>query len=130
MFSTTPSTLVNFSNIFKPFRASAIATVCGVVTITASSPAPFLGFAAGKLGGPTVISLRMRSVTGGAGKVKSVAFTLKASTEWQELTITLPAEGALGILRLYLLAQKEPLMLDWIAMKPTQGRSQRWSFDK
>ncbi|WP_395143113.1 sulfatase, partial [Armatimonas sp.] len=114
----------------------------GIVTITGAGPTPFLGFAAWKLGGPTVVSLRVRSIVGGAGKVewlptpqdtdkaKSVAFTLKASAEWQEVTVALPAEGALGILRLYLPAQKESLMLDWIEIKPTQGKPQRWSFDK
>ena len=54
----------------------------------------------------------------------------RSSEEWQEVTVALPAEGTLGILRLYLPAQKESLMLDWIAIKPTQGKPQRWSFDK
>lgn len=123
-------------------RGCEVTVKNGIVTLTGTGPTPFLGFAAGKLGGPTVVSLRVRSIAGGAGKVewlptpqdtdkaKSVLFNLKASEEWQELTVTLPAEGALGILRLYLPAQKEPLMLDWIAVKPTQGRPQRWSFDK
>ena len=114
----------------------------GIVTLTGTGSTPFLGFAAGKIGGPTVVSLRVRSTAGGAGKVewlptpqdtdkaKSVLFNLKASEEWQELTVTLPAEGTLGILRLYLPAQKEPLLLDWIEVKPAQGKSQRWSFDK
>ena len=114
----------------------------GALIVTGTSPMPFLGFAAGKIGGPTTVSLRVKSSGGGEGKVewlptpqatdkaKSVAFTLKASGEWQELTVTLPAEGTRGILRLYLPAQKDPLTLDWIEVKPTQGRSQRWNFDK
>ncbi len=114
----------------------------GALIVTGTGPAPFLGFAAGKISGPTVVSLRVRSIAGGAGKVewlptpqdtdkaKSVLFNLKASEEWQEVTVALPAKGTLGILRLYLPAQKEPLMLDWIEVKPTQGKSQRWSFDR
>lgn len=114
----------------------------GALTVTGAGPTPFLGFAAGKIGGPTTVSLRVKSSGGGPGKVewlptpqatdkaKSVAFTLQATGEWQELTITLPAEGTLGILRLYLPAQKAPLTVDWIEVKPTQGKSQRWNFDK
>ena len=60
-------------------------------------------------------------------QAKSVAFQLTGSA-WQEVSVTLPADGPLGIVRLYLPAQNEPVQLDWIELKPAQGKSQRWDF--
>jgi len=108
----------------------------GIVTVTGKGGAPFLGLAAGKLLGPTVVTFRARSATGGEGKVewlptpqatekaKSVAFQLTAG-DWQEMTVALPAEGALGIVRLYLPAQKAPVQLDWIELR--SGKEKRRS---
>jgi hypothetical protein len=48
--------------------------------------------------------------------------------EWRELTIELPATSTLGILRLYLPAEKDAVQLDWIELKPAQGKAQRWDF--
>lgn len=108
----------------------------GVLIVTGKGDAPFLGFTAGKLAGPTEVKFRARSASGGAGKVewlpapqandkaKSVAFHL-AGGDWQEVSVKLPAEGALGIVRLYLPAQKEPVQLDWIALD--SGKEKRRS---
>ncbi|NLX95973.1 MAG: sulfatase-like hydrolase/transferase, partial [Rhodopirellula sp.] len=108
----------------------------GIVTLTGKGGAPFLGFAAGKLVGPTVVRFRVSSATGGGGKVewlptpqatekaKSVPFHLTAG-DWQEMTVALPAEGALGIVRLYLPAQKAPVQLDWIELQ--SGKEKRRS---
>jgi arylsulfatase A-like enzyme len=112
----------------------------GVLTMTAKGTAPFLGVGAGKIAGPTTAKLRARSTTGGAGKVEwipstqtvkpaktfSVPFTLK-SGDWQEVTVKLPAEGPLGIFRLYLPAEKEPVQLDWVELKSGQD-TRRWDF--
>ncbi len=104
----------------------------GVVTLTGQNDAPFLGFAAGNIVGPTVVRFRVRSATGGAGKVewlptpqaadkaKSVEFQL-AGGDWQEVKVELPAEGPLGIVRLYLPAQKEAVQLDWIALQSAKN---------
>ena len=82
----------------------------------------------GAVSGATVVKFRIHSASGGAGKVewlpspaaaelaKSVAFQLTGG-DWQEVRVELPAEGKLGIVRLYLPAQKEPVQLDWIAIK-------------
>ena len=114
----------------------------GALIVTGTGPTPFLGFAAGKIGGSTVVALRIKCLAGGEGKIewlptpqatdraKSVPFTLKASGEWQEITVTLPAEGTIGILRLYVPAQKAPVALEKVTIKPTQGKSQTWSFAK
>lgn len=111
----------------------------GVLVITGKSAAPFLGFAAGRWSGPTVVKFRARSATGGAGKVewlptpqaadqaKSVPFQL-AGGEGREVTVELPSTGRLGILRLYLPAQQEPVELDWVELRSAQGKVQRWDF--
>jgi hypothetical protein len=99
----------------------------GIVTVTGKGSEPFLGFAAGKLVGQTVMRFRSRTATGGKGKVEwlptpqasekaqSIAFQLSAG-DWQEITVELPAEGALGIVRLYLPAQTERVQIDWVEL--------------
>jgi hypothetical protein len=111
----------------------------GVITVTGKGAAPFLGLAAGKMGGATAVKFRVLSATGGAGKVEwlptpqaadkanSVPFQL-AGGEWRELSVELPAVGALGIVRLYLPAEKDAVQIDWIELKPAQGKARRWDF--
>ena len=120
-------------------RACTAAVKDGIVTVTGKGDAPFLGFSAGKTSGPTVVKFRVRTASGGVGKVewlptpaaadqaKSVAFQIPAG-DWQELTVQLPAEGPLGIVRLYLPAQKESVQLDWIELKSAGEKSQRSDF--
>jgi len=112
---------------WKP-RSCAAAVSDGVVTVKRTGPAPFLGLAAGRLSGPTVVTFRARSAAAGTGKVEwrpspqsadeaqSVPFELTSGT-WQEVRVELPADGPLGIVRLYLPATSEPLQLDWIELR-------------
>ncbi len=100
----------------------------GIVVISGNSQAPFLGVGGGRLSGPTVVTFRARSAIGGEGKVewlptptardqaKSVPFHLSGG-DWQEVRVELPAKGPLGIVRLYLPAQKEPVRLDWVELR-------------
>ncbi len=110
----------------------------GVLTMTGKGAAPFLGLAAGKFSGPATVRLRVRSAGGGAGKIewlpspqaadkaKSVPFQFK-SGDWQEVSVELPAQGTLGIVRLYLPAEKEPVQLDWVELQ--SGKNiRRWEF--
>ena len=111
----------------------------GIVSIKGNGPAPFLGFAAGKMPGPLTVKLRVRSASGGEGKVeclptpadaakaKSSPFQIPAG-DWHELTVQLPVTGPLGILRLYLPAQKESLDLDWVEIHPATGKDLRTDF--
>lgn len=111
----------------------------GVVTVTGTGVAPFLGLAAGKFAGPAVLKLRVRSATGGEGKVewlptpqaadqaKSVPFQF-AGGDWRELTLELPDVATLGILRLYLPAQSVPVQLDWVELASAGRKPQRWDF--
>lgn len=109
----------------------------GIVTVTGNGAAPFLGVGAG-VKGPAAVNLRARCVNGGAGKIEwippgktqanpeSAAFTLKAG-DWQTVSVSLPGEGSLGILRVYLPAQKQPVEIDWIELKPSD-KSRKWDF--
>lgn len=100
----------------------------GIASINAATGAPFLGFAAGQIMGPAKVKFRMRADAGGKGKVEwlptpqaadkaqSVPYVLDGN-DWQEVSLELPAQGPLGILRLYLPTQKEPVKLDWIEVQ-------------
>ena len=110
----------------------------GMLTITGTGPAPFLGLAAGNMTGPAVVKLRVRSAAGGSGKVewlptpqaaekaRSIPFNCAAG-DWQELRVELPTKGTLGILRLYLPAQKEMVQVDWIEVQAGKT-TRRWDF--
>jgi hypothetical protein len=110
----------------------------GILTLIGKSDAPFLGVAAGQSIGPAVVTLRVRCAGGGPGKIewippgktqadaKSVRFALKPG-DWQDVTVDVPAEGPLGILRVYLPAQKQTVEVDRIELNAT-GKPRRWDF--
>jgi hypothetical protein len=110
----------------------------GILKLTNLGDAAFLGFAAGKHSGPTLLKARLKSQAGvshvdwlpqGAeGKAKRSDFTLKNS-DWEEISVELPAEGPLGIVRLYLPMQEQAVEIDWIEMTSKNGsKSTRTSF--
>jgi arylsulfatase A-like enzyme len=113
----------------------------GLLTVRGQNATPFLGFAVGKDAGPATLNLRARCAHGGAGRIewlpsgvanraddaRSVSFTLKAG-DWQEASVRLPAQGPLGIVRVYLPAQDQPVEVDWMALK-TGLRARRWEFN-
>ncbi len=131
------ATVADPLDAWKP-RGCEAAVAKGVLTVTGKSDAPFLGVGAGKLAGRTIVKFRARSTAGGGGKVewlptppdpgkaKSVAFQLSGG-DWQEVTVELPAEGPLGIVRLYLPASAQPVEIDWIELKGA-GAPKRWDF--
>ena len=53
-------------------------------------------------------------------------FTL-APGDWQTVTVQLPAQGPLGILRIYLPAHQQPVDVDWIELKGA-AQPRRWEF--
>jgi hypothetical protein len=112
----------------------------GVLTMTGKGNAPFLGHGMGRTIGPAVVNLRVRSPSGGAGRVewlpggagdatgaKSVPFEFAAG-DWRDVSVEVPATGALGVVRLYLPAASEPVELDWIEVRAQEGKAQRWDF--
>jgi len=102
----------------------------GILKLTKLGDAAFLGFAAGKHNGPTTLKARIKAQTGtshvdwlpqGAeGKAKRSDFTLKGG-DWEEITVELSAEGPLGIVRLYLPMQEQPVEIDWIELTSKNG---------
>lgn len=106
----------------------------GVLVVSGQNPTPFLGVAAGQFSGPSTVTFRARSSSGGDGKVewlpspgasksaKSVSFHLPGG-DWQDVAVKLPATGKLGIVRLYLPAQNQPVQIDWIELQ--SGKQKR-----
>ena len=111
----------------------------GALVVTGEGAAPFLGVGAGKVAGASVVTLRARCEKGGAGKIEwlgaakanaqpqSVPFKLEGG-DWQDVRVAVPAKGPLGILRLYLPAQQQPVAVAWVELKPAVGKGERWNF--
>ena len=109
----------------------------GIVTLKAKGEMPFLGVGAG-IEGPAVVTFRTRCPEGGSGKVEwiqpggkpdpanSVPFTVKAG-DWQTVKAAIPTKGPLGILRIYLPAQSQPVEVDWVGLQG-KGKPRRWDF--
>lgn len=102
----------------------------GILHLTHIGSACFLGFSAGKHSGPTTAKFRIKAkagsshfdwLSGGVGsKEQRVDFTLKGG-DWEEISVELPAEGPLGIVRLYLPMQDTPIEIDWIEFTSKNG---------
>lgn len=92
----------------------------GIVTLTGTSPDPFLGIGAKQFKKETQLTFRIKSPHGGKGKVtwanetpkiQSTNFTLKEN-EWTEHTLTITPKKDLGILRVHLPANQGPIQID------------------
>jgi arylsulfatase A-like enzyme len=102
----------------------------GILRLTNIGDACFLGFSAGKHSGPGTATFRIRAKAGAShfdwlangteGKARRAEFTLKGG-DWEEVTVQLPATGLLGIVRLYLPMQEQPVEIDWIEIKSGEG---------
>lgn len=98
----------------------------GVLQITNIGAACFLGFSADKHRGASILKFRIKAkaaashvdwIPGGVeAKTQRADFQLQGSGAWEEATVPLPAAGPLGIVRLYLPMQEEPLQIDWIML--------------
>ena len=86
--------------------------------------------------GPATIKLRVRSQTGGAGKVDSfpkgsadtigmvsMPFEVEAG-DWQDVQLQLKAPGPIGTLRLYLPDSD----IDSVELTPAKGKAEHWNF--
>jgi arylsulfatase A-like enzyme len=102
----------------------------GILRLKNIGSACFLGFSAAKHSGPTTAKFRIKAkagsshfdwLSGGVGsKEQRVDFTLKGG-DWEEISVELPAEGPLGIVRLYLPMQEPAVEIDWIELKSKNG---------
>ena len=120
-------------------RGCTYAVKNGFVQVTPSDTTPFLGVAAG-VKGPAVVKFRARSVRGGEGRIEclnpggdkknekpqSVPYRM-AGGDWQEIAVNIPEPGPLGILRLYLPVQVEPVEIEWIELQGA-GAKKQWAF--
>ena len=109
----------------------------GVLSVTGKGATPFLGIGVGTKG-PGQVILRARCAAGGEAKIEwvppgktaaeaaSVPYKLAAG-DWQEVSVPLPADANLGILRVYLPAQQQPVEVKWIELK-TADKAKRWDF--
>lgn len=112
--------------------------------ITPTNRPPLLVKSKLKGNGPVEVRLRVRTNTGGDGKMQwrtegqelfpasgqDKSFTV-AGGDWQELSVPLAVEGRLAQLRLFLSVRKQPIDVDWIEIAPTEGSDkerQRWDF--
>lgn len=124
---------------WKP-RGCTYAVKEGIVRVTGTNAAPFLGVAAG-VDGPAVVKLRVRCGQGGDAKIEwiapgaekkgakpqSVPFAMRGGADWQDVEVPIPAKGALGILRVYLPAQQQTVEIDRIELQGA-GALKRWEF--
>jgi hypothetical protein len=110
----------------------------GILTMKATGKpeVSFLGHATGKMTGPATIKLRVRSQTGGAGKVDSfpkgsadttgmlsLPFEIKPG-DWHDVQLLIKAPGPIGTLRLYLPDSD----IDSIELIPAKGKAEHWNF--
>lgn len=110
----------------------------GIAIISKTTSASFLGFAAGQHRGASQVKLRVRSSAGAAhidwlpggaqSEAHSVEVRFPGGDDWQEITADLPADGPLGIVRIYLPAQKQPIQIDWIEIRSADGKKTRTDF--
>ncbi|MBK8092945.1 MAG: sulfatase [Verrucomicrobiaceae bacterium] len=110
----------------------------GILKISRIGDACFLGLAAGQHSGVSTVKFRIRAAAGAShfdwlsggveSKAQRVDFSL-AGGDWEEISITLPATGPLGIVRLYLPMQEKGIELDWIELKSkSTGKTTRMEF--
>lgn len=110
----------------------------GVLSMKATGKAgtAFLGHGTGTMKGPATVNLRVRSTSGGAGKIESFPkgsadptgrvespFTVPAG-DWQDLQIKVNNPGPLGTVRVYL----PDAEIDWIEIMPAKGKGMRSDF--
>ena len=102
----------------------------GILLLTSIGSECFLGFSAAKHSGPTTAKFRIKAQAGRShvdwlpggvgGKSQRADFTLTGG-DWEEITVELPAEGPLGIVRLYVPMQDTPVEIDWIELISKSG---------
>lgn len=109
----------------------------GILTISQVGDAAFLGFSAAKHRGASTVTFRIKTQAGDShfdwlannpqDKAQQAKFTLKGG-DWEEVTLQIPADGPLGIVRLYLPKQEPAIEIDWIQIQSKTGKTMRTEF--
>jgi arylsulfatase A-like enzyme len=116
----------------------------GVLRIEADGRTPFLGTAQVRIAGPLTLKLRIRSESGGTGRVQwrtpdqelfpkagqVVDFKVTAVSQWQDITVEVPIKGKPAIVRLYLPAKESPVDIQLIEFSGTRSEVKTWRFEK
>lgn len=122
-------------------KAARISVGEGSIVVEGDGRNPFLAVTRLELTGPVTLRLRVRAA-GGAARAQwrtatqegfpatgqTTEFALPAGGSWTEVKATLPVDGAMQHLRLYLPAEKEGVEVDWIELAPATGPVRRWDF--
>ena len=95
-----------------------------------------------RITGPAELKLRVRAKSDGTGRLqwRTVDQELFPKTgqdqsfkitggDWQELSVPLAIEAQVVHLRFFPPKKKSALEIDWIEIKPAQGKPERWDFD-
>jgi hypothetical protein len=120
-------------------RGLTYTTKDGIVTAAPTNNAPFIGVGSAA-SGPATFKFRARCAKNSEAKIEwlkpsadkneanpqSVAYTLNGG-DWQEISVSIPAAGALGVLRFYLPANSGPVEIDWIDLQGTSTKK-HWDF--
>ncbi|MGQ9562444.1 MAG: sulfatase [Thermogutta sp.] len=110
----------------------------GVLKLRAQSETPFLGFSVGKQAGPMRVTFRLQLPRAGEGQIewippdgaqgqsRSVPYTV-TETGMTSVTVNVPWEKPIGILRIYLPKGTPTAEVGWIELE-TAGSKRRFDF--
>lgn len=105
----------------------------GIMHLTGIGDTSFLGLTAGNLRGATSIRFRIKAKSGQShldwlpdgptGKAQRIDFIIKGDG-WEEVSVQVPAVGAVGIVRIYFPKETTAAQLDWVEMQSEKARLQ------
>ncbi len=137
--SDTPASLDLTAGLVP--RNSVLVKRDGAIRVIGKGRQPFLGTAQVKFSGPLTLKLRVRSTAGGEGRIQwrigskntflsehVVTFQVPAGTTWQDVSIPLPIQGKVSVIRLYLPAEKTAVDVQVIRFMDKRGREKLWDF--
>ena len=118
---------------WKP-RSCEASVAAGSLRISEMKGASFLGFAAAKHRGSGTVSFRIKAQPGSGhvdwlpdgpqGAAKLALYRIAESSDWQDITVKIPADGPFGVVRIYLPRQGDPdlpIEIDWIEITSADG---------
>nr|WP_236649262.1 sulfatase [Rhodopirellula sp. SM50] len=114
----------------------------GAIRVVGRGRQPFLGTAQVKSDSPLTLRLRVRSATGGEGRIQwktagqdtfpesgqVVRFDLSPGASWQDITVQIPVDGRTSVVRLYLPAEESVVDVQSIDFRDQSGRGKSWDF--
>ncbi len=124
----TPDPLMGWKN-----RGCEATIAAGVLKLQAQTATPFLGFGVGKQPGPVQVTFRIKVPQAGEGKIEwippgasqdaaqSVPYSV-TGTEMTTVTVRVPWEKPIGILRIYLPTGANTAEVDWIELETASGK--------